>query len=116
MAKTLVPNAGGPGVIPGQGTRSSMPQVRLEMLKLKIPHATTKMLCHNNPACAITKDLVQPNKLIKLNWEKKKKKNRLVVAKGAGWAKRVNVVTKYKLPVLKISQSWEYSIQHGDYS
>ena len=73
VAKTLVPNAGGPGVIPGQGTRSSMPQVRLEMLKLKIPHATTKMLCHNNPACAITKDLVQPNKLIKLNWEKKKK-------------------------------------------
>ena len=29
------PNAGGPGLIPGQGTRSHMPQ-------LKIPHAATK--------------------------------------------------------------------------
>ena len=31
------PNAEGPGSIPGQGTRSHMPQ-------LKIPHATTKTL------------------------------------------------------------------------
>ena len=32
------PNAGGPGSIPGQGTRSHMPQ-------LKIPHAATKTWC-----------------------------------------------------------------------
>ena len=32
------PNAGGPGLTPGQGTRSHMPP-------LKIPHATTKTLC-----------------------------------------------------------------------
>ena len=32
------PNAGGPGVIPGQGTRSHTPQ-------LNIPHAATKTWC-----------------------------------------------------------------------
>ena len=29
------PNAGGPGLIPGQGTRSHMPQLRVLMLQLK---------------------------------------------------------------------------------
>ena len=38
VAKTCTPNAGGLGLIPGQGTRSRMPQ-------LKIPHATTKISC-----------------------------------------------------------------------
>ena len=42
------PNAGGPGSIPGQGTRSHMPQ-------LKIPHAATKkrfcMLQLKDPTC-----------------------------------------------------------------
>ena len=33
--RLLAPSAGGPGSIPGQGTRSHMPQ-------LKIPHAATK--------------------------------------------------------------------------
>ncbi|TEA39003.1 hypothetical protein DBR06_SOUSAS1710095, partial [Sousa chinensis] len=33
------PNAGGPGSISGQGTRSHMPQLRVCMLQLKIPHA-----------------------------------------------------------------------------
>ena len=36
------PNAGGPGSIPGQGTRSHMPQLRVRMLQLKIPRAATK--------------------------------------------------------------------------
>ncbi|TEA33101.1 hypothetical protein DBR06_SOUSAS18610013, partial [Sousa chinensis] len=36
------PNAGGPGSISGQGTRSHMLQLRVRMLQLKIPHATTK--------------------------------------------------------------------------
>ena len=35
MAKSLACNAGGLGLIPGQGTRS-------HMLQLKGPHATTK--------------------------------------------------------------------------
>ncbi|TEA37298.1 hypothetical protein DBR06_SOUSAS6710032, partial [Sousa chinensis] len=34
--RLLAPNAGGPGLIPGQGTRSHMPQV-------KILHAATKI-------------------------------------------------------------------------
>ena len=35
------PNVGGPGSIPGQGTRS-------RMLQLKVPHAATKgPACHN---------------------------------------------------------------------
>ena len=36
------PNAGGSGLIPGQGTGSHMPQVRVHMLQLKISHAATK--------------------------------------------------------------------------
>ena len=37
------PNAGGPGSIPDQGTRSHMPQLRVLMPQLKIPHAATKI-------------------------------------------------------------------------
>ena len=37
------PNAGGPGLIPGQGTRSQMPQLRVPMRQLKIPHAAMTM-------------------------------------------------------------------------
>ena len=36
------PNAGGPGLIPGQGNRSHMLQLRVRMPQLKIPHAATK--------------------------------------------------------------------------
>ena len=36
------PNAGGPGLIPGQGTRSHMLQLRVRMPQIKIPHATSK--------------------------------------------------------------------------
>ena len=46
-----VPSAGGPGLIPGQGTRSFMLQVRVGMppqkryavLELKIPHGAMKI-------------------------------------------------------------------------
>jgi len=31
-----------PGLIPGQGTRSHMPQVKVHMLQLKITHTSTK--------------------------------------------------------------------------
>ena len=34
------PNAGGACSIPGQGTRFHMPQLRVCLLQLKIPHAT----------------------------------------------------------------------------
>ena len=37
------PNAEGPSLIPDQGTRSRMPQLRVRMLQLKILHATTKI-------------------------------------------------------------------------
>ena len=36
------PNVGGPGLIPGQGTRSHILQLRVCMLQLKIPHAATE--------------------------------------------------------------------------
>ncbi|TEA23632.1 hypothetical protein DBR06_SOUSAS910357, partial [Sousa chinensis] len=39
------PNAGGPSLILGQGTRSHMPQLRVCMLQLKFPHAATKRSC-----------------------------------------------------------------------
>ena len=31
------PNAGGLGSVPGQGTRSHVPELRVQMLQLKIP-------------------------------------------------------------------------------
>ncbi|TEA28468.1 hypothetical protein DBR06_SOUSAS2010093, partial [Sousa chinensis] len=37
------PNVGGLGLIPGQGTRSHIPQLRACMLELKIPQAETKI-------------------------------------------------------------------------
>ena len=40
---TLHPQCRGPSLIPGRGTRSHMPQLRVCMLKLKIPHAAMKI-------------------------------------------------------------------------
>ena len=51
------PNAGCPSSIPGQGTRSHKPQLRVWMLSLKIPHATMKM---EDPTC-YNWDPAQPN-------------------------------------------------------
>ena len=48
--RLCAPNAGGLGSIPGQGTRSHMPQLRVYTPQLKIPQATTK-----------DKDLACPN-------------------------------------------------------
>lgn len=42
VAKNCSPNAGGLGSIPDQGTRSRMPQLRVGMLRLQIPHVTVK--------------------------------------------------------------------------
>ena len=42
------PNAGGPGSVPIQGTRSHMLQLRVRMLQLKIPHASTDNLAQPN--------------------------------------------------------------------
>ncbi|TEA29786.1 hypothetical protein DBR06_SOUSAS7110042 [Sousa chinensis] len=36
------PHTGGPALIPGQGTRYCMPQLRAHMLQLKTLHAATK--------------------------------------------------------------------------
>ena len=46
VVRLSAPTAGGLGSIPGQGTRSHMPQLRVYTQKLKIPHAVTK-----DPAC-----------------------------------------------------------------
>ena len=43
------PNAGGPSLVHGQGTRSHMTQLRVCMLQLKSPNATMKSedpMCH----------------------------------------------------------------------
>ncbi|TEA41477.1 hypothetical protein DBR06_SOUSAS27010023, partial [Sousa chinensis] len=40
--RLCTPNAGGLGLISGQGTRSHMPQLRVPMPQVKILHATTK--------------------------------------------------------------------------
>ena len=56
-----IPNAGHPGSISGQGTRSHMPQLRDYMPQLKVPHAVTKKILHatmkiEDPMCQ-NKDL-----------------------------------------------------------
>ena len=38
-------NAGGPGSIPGQGTRSHMPQLKIPHATVKIPHTATNIPC-----------------------------------------------------------------------
>ena len=40
--KLLAPNAGGPGLIPSQGTIYHIPQLRVCMPQLRIPHGATK--------------------------------------------------------------------------
>ena len=40
------PNAGGPGSIPGQGTRSLMPQLKIPHASKKFSHAATKTRCN----------------------------------------------------------------------
>ena len=40
--RLCLPNAEGLGLIPGQGTRSYMPQLTVRMLQLKIPYPTMK--------------------------------------------------------------------------
>lgn len=56
-----VPNAGGPGSLSGQGTRSHIQQLRDYMPQLKVPHAITKKFLHvvikiEDPVCQ-NKDL-----------------------------------------------------------
>ena len=46
VAKTAFPMQGAQGLIPGQGTRSHMPQLRVHMPQLKILSATTKTWCN----------------------------------------------------------------------
>ena len=43
VAKTSHSHAGAPGLIPAQGARSHVPQLRLFVLQLKVPHAATKI-------------------------------------------------------------------------
>ena len=42
LVKTLLSNAVGVSLIPGQGTGSHMPQQRVRMPQLKVPHTATK--------------------------------------------------------------------------
>ena len=42
--RLCAPNTGGPGLIPGQGTRARMTQLRACMPQLKILHAAMKIL------------------------------------------------------------------------
>ena len=48
VAKSLHSQSGGLSVIPGQGTRSHMPELRVCMLQLKILHAKMKNKAKQN--------------------------------------------------------------------
>ena len=43
--RLCTPNAGGPGSIPGRGTKSHVLRVKIPQRKLKIPRATAKTQC-----------------------------------------------------------------------
>ena len=43
--RLCTPNAGGLGSIPGQGTRSHMPQLKISHVATKVPSPTAKMGC-----------------------------------------------------------------------
>ena len=50
VAQTLYSQCRAPSLIPGQGTRSHMPQLRVHMTQLKILHVARKtedLECHN---------------------------------------------------------------------
>ena len=56
LARLWAPKAGGPGLIPGQGTRSHMLQLRVHMPQLKISYTATKdSACYNKDqrACVL---------------------------------------------------------------
>ena len=64
------PSAGGPGSIPGQGTRSRIPQLRARMQQLKDPACLNEDAAHGkedpshgkeDPTCC-SEDQVQTNK------------------------------------------------------
>ena len=48
VAMTLHSQCRDPGLIPIEGTRSHMPQLRVHRVRLKIPHAATTM---EDPTC-----------------------------------------------------------------
>ena len=60
LARLRAPKAGGPGLIPGQGTRSHMLQLRVHMPQLKISYAATKdSACYNKDQRACVPQLSQ---------------------------------------------------------
>ena len=79
MAETLCSQSRGPGSIPGQGSRSHLPQLRVHMPQLQIPQAGIKRILHattkiEGPACH-SWGPVKANKYI-LKKKKNKKKER----------------------------------------
>ena len=73
MVKTLCSKCQGRGSIPGQGTRSHMPQLRVHVLQLKILHATAKsrhkLKKQTNKKRISIKQAVKYNKLRKIAQE-----------------------------------------------
>ena len=46
VAKSGTHSAGGLGLLPGQGTRSRMPQLKVPHATIKIPYAATRIQCN----------------------------------------------------------------------
>ena len=63
--RLCTPNAQGPDSIPGQETRSFMPQLRVRILQLKILRDRTKT---DEPKCP-NQDLGRPNKHFKKSFD-----------------------------------------------
>ena len=57
VAKTLLPaQGGGPGLIPGQGTRSHMPQPKIPNAEIKRSRVTVKTRCRGFPGGPVVKN------------------------------------------------------------
>ena len=72
--RPCTPSAGGPGSIPGQGTRSHMLQLRVHMLQLKILHVATNSRCSQINKCTKKKKKKVKGPILFLTRESTKKK------------------------------------------
>ena len=95
----LASNAGGPGSIPGQGTRSHMLQQRSYMRQWRSP---VPQLRHS----AENKFFLKPNFETVKWW----------LPRAAGWGKWGDDGHRVQASSYKINKLWDSKAQHGDYS
>ena len=93
------PNAGGPGSIPAQGTRSHMPQLSVLMLQLKIPHKDLGQLQDIMTSCGpyttfqISDSLLLDASISIINWLLSSCFNNKLYHRRRNWEVGINIYT-----------------------